>query len=128
MAAGKQIGEFTLTETSRTTAPSSGGALTLQINVTGQISGAAGEGLGSGTMTVEYEPNMKSGTWSYCGMTAFTSGGGNTVTSLGTWEETGRLKFHHRGAAKFSDGQTCGVEFDNDATSGALTLSGTLND
>ena len=76
MAAGKQIGEFTLTETSRTTAPGSGGALTLQINVTGQISGAAGEGLGSGTMTVEYEPNMKSGTWSYCGMTAFNSGGG----------------------------------------------------
>ncbi len=55
-------------------------------------------------------------------------GGGNTVTSLGTWEETGHLKFHHRGAAKFSDGQPCGLEFDNDASSGALTLTGTLNE
>ena len=31
------------------------------------------------------------------------------MNSMGTWEETGHLKFHHRGAAKFSDGQPCGV-------------------
>ncbi len=56
------------------------------------------------------------------------NGGGNTVNSQGTWQETGPNKFRYRGTAKFSDGRTCGVEFDNDATSGALTLSGTLND
>ena len=74
MALGKQVGEFTLTETSRTIAPGSGGALTIQIHFQGQVSGEAAEGLGSETMTVEYEPNMKNGTWSYCGMTAFNSG------------------------------------------------------
>ena len=45
-------------------------------------------------------------------MTVLNSGGGTTVQSQGTWAETGHLKFHHRGTAKFSDGRTCGVEFD----------------
>ncbi len=66
--------EFSLTETSRTIAPGSGGALTIQVNLQGQVSGEAAEGMASGTMTVEYEPNMKSGTWSYCGMTAYGTG------------------------------------------------------
>ena len=123
-----QIGKFTFEQTSSTVTAGSGGSLALQINLQGQISGEAGEGLVIGTMTLEYEPNMKSGTWAYCGMTLLNSGGGNTAQSQGTWEETGHLKFHHRGTVKFSDGRTCGVDFDNDATSGALTLSGTLND
>ena len=50
------------------------------------------------------------------------------MNSMGTWEETGHLKFHHRGAAKFSDGQPCGVDFDNVASSGVLTLAGILNE
>jgi hypothetical protein len=79
-----------------------------------------------GTMSVAYEPNLKSGTWSYCGMTVSNKGGGNTVNSQGTWEETGHLKFHHRGTSLFSDGRTCGVEFENDATSGSVTLKGKL--
>ncbi len=66
--------EFSLTETSRTIAPGSGGALTIQVNLQGQVPGEAAEGMASGTMTVEYEPNMKSGTWSYCGMTAYGTG------------------------------------------------------
>ena len=70
--------------------------------------------------------NMKGGTWSYCGMTAFSKGGGNTVNSQGTWEETGPLKFRHRGTAKFSDGGNCGLEFENDASTGSLTLTGKI--
>lgn len=126
MALGKQIGQFTLKQTSSTVTPGSGSTLTIQVNLQGQVSGEAGEGIGIGTMTVAYEPNLKSGTWSYCGMTTLNSGGGNTVNSQGTWEETGHLKFRHRGTGKFSDGRTCGVEFENDATSGSLTLSGKL--
>ena len=79
-------------------------------------------------MTVEYEPNLKGGTWSYCGMTAFNEGGGSTVQSQGTWEEAGHLKFRHRGTAQFSNGHTCGLEFENDASTGVLILSGTLYD
>lgn len=126
MAFGKQIGAFSLKQTSSTVTPGSGGAQVHTINLQGQVSGEAGEGIGVGTMTVEYEPNMKSGTWSYCGMTVLSQGGGNTVTSQGTWEETGLLKFRHHGTAKFSDGRTCGVEFANDVTSGSQTLSGKL--
>jgi hypothetical protein len=126
MAFGKQIGAFSLKQTSSTLTPGSGGTQVHTINLQGQVSGEAGEGIAVGTMTVEYEPNMKSGTWSYCGMTALNQGGGNTVSSQGTWEETGHLKFRHHGTAKFSDGRTCGVEFENDVTSGSQTLSGKL--
>ena len=126
MALGKQIGAFTLQQTSSTVTPGSGSALTIQVNLQGQVSGEAGEGIAMGTMTVAYEPNMKSGTWSYCGMTTLNSGGGHTANSQGTWEETGHLKFRHRGTAQFSDGRTCGVEFDNDATSGSLAIRGKL--
>ena len=127
MALGKQIGAFSLKETSSTVTPGSGSALTFQINLLGQVSGEAGEGTGVGTMTVEYEPSMKSGTWSFCGMTAFNKGGGNTVNSQGTWEETGLNKFRFRGTAKNSDGSTSGVEFDSDVTTeGLMTLSGKI--
>ena len=126
MALGKQVGKFTLKQTSSTVTPGSGGALTLQINLQGEQSGEALDGLGVGTLTVEYEPNMKSGTWSYCGMTLLTSGGGNTVNAQGTWEESGHLKFRHKGTAKFSDGGTRGLEFENDASSGSVTLTGTV--
>jgi hypothetical protein len=126
MALGKQIGAFTLKETSATVTPGSGSTLTIQVNLQGQVSGEAGEGIGFGTMTVAYEPNLKSGTWSYCGMSTWNKGGGITVNSQGTWEESGHLKFRHRGTAQYSDGRTCAVEFDNDASSGSLTLSGKL--
>ena len=126
MALGKQIGAFTLKETSSTVTPGSGTALTLHVNLQGQASGADGEGTAFGTMTVAYEPNMKSGTWSYCGMGILSKGGGNTVNGQGTWEETGHLKFRHRGTGQLSDGRTYAVEFDNDATSGSVTLSGKL--
>jgi len=126
MALGKQIGQFSLKQTSSTVRPGPGGTLAMQINLQGQRSGEGGEAIALGTMSVDYEPNLKSGTWSYCGMDALNSGGGNIVNSQGTWEETGRLKFRHRGTAQFSDGRTCGVEFENDATSGSVTLTGKL--
>jgi hypothetical protein len=126
MALGKQIGEFSLKQTSGTLTPGSGGTLDLQLNFQGQVSGEVGEGLALGTQSVAYEPNMKSGTWSYCGMTVLKKGGGNTVNSQGTWEETGPLKFRYRGTAQFSDGRTCGVEYTGDAATGSVTLSGKL--
>ncbi len=126
MALGKQIGAFSVKETSTTVTPGSGGALTLQINLQGQVKGEAGEGMAVGTMTVEYEPNMKNGTWSYCGVTFLNSGGGNTVNSLGTWEETGPIKWRYRGTVQFSDGPTRGLEFEGDLTTGALKLSGKI--
>ena len=126
MALGRQIGEFTLTERSTTVTPGSGGARTLQTNFQGQVSGEAGDGIALGTMTVEYEPNMKSGTWSYCGMTVLNSGGGNTVNGQGTWEQTSPNKLRCRGTAKNSDGSTSGVEFELDATTETVTISGKL--
>jgi hypothetical protein len=126
MALGKQIGEFSLKQTSITVSPGSGGTLAFQLNFEGQVSGEAGEGQAVGTQSLAYEPNMKSGTWSYCGMTVSNKGGGNTVNSQGTWEETGPGKFRYRGTAQFSDGRTCGLEFVGDATTGSMTLSGKL--
>ena len=126
MALGKQIGEFSFKETPTTVTPGSGGALNVQANFRGQVSGEAGEGRGLGTLTIEFEPNMKSGTWSYCGMTAFSSGGGNIVNGQGTLEETSSLKFRYRGTAKNSDGRTSGVEFEGNATTGEWILSGKL--
>ena len=126
MALGKQIGEFSLKETSTTLTPSSGGAVNLQGNFRGQVSGNAGEGVVLGTLTIEFAPDMKSGTWSYCGMTASSRGGGNTVKSQGTCEEVSPLTFRYRGTGQFSDGRTCGVEFDGIANTAEWTLSGKL--
>jgi len=126
MSLGKQIGEFSLKETSTTSTPGSGGAVNLQGNFRGQVSGEAGEGVALGTLTIEFEPNMQRGTWSYCGMTASSSGGGNTVKSQGTCEETSPLKFRYRGTGQFSDGRTFGVEFDGIANTEEWVLSGKL--
>jgi hypothetical protein len=126
MALGKQIGAFTLKETSTTVTPGSGTAPTLHINLQGQVTGEAGEGVAFGTMTMAYEPNLKSGTWSYCGMSILNKGGGRMVNSQGTWESTGHLKFRHHGTAQYSDGRTGGIEFEVDAASEIATLSGKL--
>ena len=126
MALGKQIGEFSFKETSTTMTPGSGGALTAQANFRGQVSGEAGEGRGLGTLTIEFQPDMKSGTWSWCGMTAFSSGGGTTVNGQGTCEEVSPLTFRYRGTATNSDGTTSGVEFEGDATTEEWILSGKL--
>ena len=40
--------------------------------------------------------------------------------------QSGPLKFGYRGTAKFSDGRTCGLEFEGEATTGTLTLSGKI--
>ena len=114
MALGKQIGQFSLKPTSYTITPGPGGTPTIQGNFEGSVSGEEGEGTATGTLTVAYEPNMKSGTWSYCGLTAFNKGGGNVVNSQGTWEETGPNKWRYRGTGQQSDGRTYATEFDGD--------------
>ncbi len=88
--------------------------------------GEVGEGAGLGTMTLEYEPHMKSGTWNFCGMTVLSGGGSDTMISHGTWQETGPNTFRNRGTGQFSDKRTCGIEFDIDATTEPLILSGEL--
>ena len=128
MALGKQIGKFSLTETSNTVTAGIGRAPTLQANFQGQMSGEAGEGPAFGTMTLEYEPTMKSRRWSYCGLTVFPSGGGNTVNSQGTWEEASPMKFRFRGTAQVSDGPTCGLEFEGDGSAGPMSISGTISE
>ena len=82
MALGKEIGSFSMKETTSTVTPGSGNALNFQMNFQGQGSGEAGDGLVVGTMTVEYEPSMKSGTWGFCGMSVLNSGAGLMATVL----------------------------------------------
>ena len=128
MTLGRQIGEFSFTETSSTVTAGIGRAPTRQANLQGQMSGEAGEGAAFGTLTLEYEPTMKNGGWSYCGLTVFPSGGGNTVNSQGKWEETGPMKFHYHGTADISDGPTCGLEFEGDTSTGSMIISGTISE
>ena len=126
MALGKQIGDFSLKETSTTVTPGSDSTIDLQGNFRGHISGEAGEGGALGTLKIEFATDMKSGTWSYCGMTASGSDEGNTVKSQGTCEEVRPLTFRYRGTGQFSDGCTFGAEFDGIANTEEWTLSGKL--
>ncbi len=125
MALGKQIVEFIFTATSTTFTPGSDGIPVLQHNYQGPVSGEL-EGVAFGTLQVAYEPSMKSGTWTYCGLTLLSQGGGNTVNSRGTWQEASGLKWHLRGTGHFSDGRTCAVEGDMAIMSGTNKLSGKL--
>jgi hypothetical protein len=125
MALGKQVGEFTLTVSSTTLTPGADGTPLLQHNYQGQVSGEL-EGLAFGTLNLAYEPGMKRGTWTWCGLTLFNKGGGNTVNGQGTWQEAGPLKWRLRGTDRFSDGLDCGIEADMEVAAGTNTLSGKL--
>ena len=122
MALGKAIGEFSLKATSFTVTPGSGGAISIQGNFEGPVSGEQGAGTGIGTLTTEGEPGGKSGAWSYCGMTFLNTGGSTGVTGHGTWEESGSNKWRFRGTGQGSDGRVTAVEFDADLA--ARTIAG----
>ena len=114
MALGKAIGEFSLKATSFTVTPGSGGAISIQGNFEGPVSGDQGAGIGIGTLTAEGGPGAKSGTWSYCGLTFLNTGGSTGVTGHGTWEESALNKWRYRGTSQGSDGRVTAVEFDGD--------------
>ncbi len=119
--AGKVIGEFTLNIISTTVTPGPGNVQTWQVNLEGPVSGEAGAGNYVGTMSIEWEPGAKNGTYSTCGATALTAGGILGGSSTGTWEDTGAGKYHYRGTGRMADGTSFTLESDADIATRTMT-------
>ena len=123
MAEGKQIGDFKLNETSATFTPGPGGAITVQVNFEGEVTGETG-GPHRGTLAVVTAPGAKIGTYTYCGVTLQGNGEAIGLSSQGTVEDIGSHKRRLRGVNNSSDGQVAIVEGEGDLI--ARTLIGKL--
>jgi len=120
MAAGKQVGEFSLKAITLTFTPGPAGSTLVQVNYEGTATGF-GAVLGTATYV---SAGMKSGTWSWCAGAYLDNGESVTGTGQGTIESSGRHKWHTRGSLQISDGRSLGLEGEVDLT--ARSWSGTL--
>ncbi len=100
MAAGKEIGEFSLKSTSLTLSPGPGGSTLIQGNMEGTATGF-GAVLGTATFV-----GGKSGTFSYCGAAYLDNGETNNATGSGTYESCGKHRWRTVGILSIADGQT----------------------
>ena len=124
MALGKPMAEFSFKAITATYTAGPGSAMTNAINFEGELTGdMAGPAQGTLT-TVMAEPNAKTGTWSWSGVTYLANGDIVGATSQGTIETVGSHKWRLRGQATFSDGHTAAVEGEGDLAT--RTLAGTL--
>ena len=110
MAAGKQIGEFSLKTTSLTLTPGPGGSVLVQGNFEGS-SAAFGTILRTATFV---SVGAKSGTYSVCAAAYLENGDSLTGNGQGTFESIGRHKWRAQELIHISDGRTFNVESDID--------------
>jgi hypothetical protein len=98
MPLGKEVSEFSSKVTSVTYRDTSG-----QANVHGT---ATGFGTVQGTLSFTGQPNAKSGTNSWRGTAYLDNGETLNAAGEGTWEESGKHKWHVRMLLRGSDGQS----------------------
>jgi len=108
MALGKQIGTSEYKTVSTTYIPGPGGAVTLQSNIEGSVSGEM-SGPVQGTITVE-NSGGQSGTWSWCGGVYPADGKTIFAGAQGTWETAGTYQWRLVGLGQLPDGRTVAVE------------------
>lgn len=125
MAAGKQVGEFSLKSTSLTYAATEGGG-SVQINYEGTAKGEGLTGPVLGTLTGRGTPGAKSGTCSWAGTLYLDNGDELNSQGGGTWEKTGTHKWRVRGMNHLSDGRTRAFEGVVDLATRSFT--GTLHE
>ncbi len=123
MAIGKEIGSFSLKATSHTVTPGPGNSVILNVNMEGTQTGEiAGEVIG--TLTTRIAPGEQSGTYTWCGWGALSSGENLTSEGQGTMEGSGTHKWRLLGTTLMSDGSTNVVEAEGDLAT--RTLSGKI--
>ena len=123
MAIGKEIGAFSIKATSHTVTPAPGGGIVLNVNFegtqTGEITGQV-----LGTLTTKLVPGQASGTYTWCGWGAASSGENVFVEGQGTLESIGTHKWRFLGTNLLSDGSTNAVEAEGELAT--RTLAGKL--
>ncbi len=100
MALGKPIGEFSLKFTTMTNSPGPAGSLLNQVNWEGT---ATGFGAVFGTATFVGGP--KNGTFSWYSTSFLDNGDGLTAMGQGTYEGTGKHRWHTETHLEISDGR-----------------------
>jgi hypothetical protein len=104
MAAGKQIGEFSLKFTSLTLTPGPAGSVLVQGNCEGPATGF-GTVLGTATFV-----GGKSGTYSWCAQAYLDDGEVVTGVGPGGYESVGKHRWHTQGIVQISDGRAVASE------------------
>ena len=106
MAAGKQVGEFSLKATSFTLTPGPAGSVIVQGNFEGT---ATSFGVVLGTMTAT-SAGQKNGTWSWCAAAYLDNGDSVTGNGQGTFSSGGTNRWRTQGFIQISDGRNIGLE------------------
>jgi len=112
MAAGKQIGEFSLKALTGTYSPGPAGGVLNQVNCEGT---ATGFGQVFGTAT--YAGGPKGGTFSWCGAAFLDNGEELTGIGQGIFESTGKHNWRTQGFMQLSDGRRIATEGEIDLAS-----------
>jgi len=115
MAAGKQIGEFSLKFTSITLTPGPAGSNLLQANCEGTATGF-GTILGTATFV-----GAKSGTYSWCSQAYLDDGEVVTGAGPGAYESVGKHRWRTQGSVQISDGRTVPTEGEIDLATRSWT-------
>ncbi len=106
MASGQQTVEFSLKVTTLTFTPGPAGSVLVQANWEGTATG-----LGATLGTATFVPaGMKSGTYSWCGVSYLDNGDSMTDNAQGIIESSGRHKWRTQGIDHLSDGRVMRVE------------------
>jgi hypothetical protein len=112
MAAGKKIGEYSLKMITMTLSPGPAGSVLNHVNWEGT---ATGFGAVFGTATFVGGP--KDGTFSWCSTSFLENGDGLTAMGQGTYESTGKNKWHTETHLEISDGRRTSSEGEIDLAS-----------
>ncbi len=110
--AGKQIGEFSFKFITITNSPGPAGSVLVQVNWEGTATG-----FGAVFSTVTYVGGPKDGTFSDCGTAYLDNGDGLSGIGQGTYESTGKQRWHTQGFIQISDGRRITSEGEIDLAS-----------
>ncbi len=119
MAARKPVGEFSFKFTTISTSPGPAGSVLNQVTWEGTASG-----FGAVFSTITYVGGNKSGTYGECGAAFLENGDGLSGIGQGTYESTGKNKWHTTGFIQISDGRRIASEGEIDLA--ARTYKGKL--
>ncbi len=111
MASRKPTGEFSFKFTTITCSPGPAGSVLNQVTWEGKASG-----FGAVFTTVTYVGG-KSGSFSECGTAFLDNGDGLSCIGQGTYESTGKNKWHTTGFIQISDGRRIASEGEIDLAS-----------
>ncbi len=105
MASGKQIGEFSFKFTTFVNIPGPAGSVLIQVTWEGTATG-----FGTVFDTITYVGGPKAGTFSECGVAYLDNGDGLSGIGQGTYESTGKHRWHTEGFMQISDGRRIASE------------------